>query len=98
MSDITKLYLTYFNVRDDAYALRYLNRKSGNIGYYTQCFNRWNDNCHLQRHDGITCRECAIRDYKAVNSVLLELHLAGMEVVAAYPLIQGDERYHHYLA
>ena len=50
-------FIMFCRGRKDVYALRYTNPKTGKNGYYTQCFNRWDRNCHLQKKDGVRCKE-----------------------------------------
>ena len=46
-------FLMFCRGRKDVYDLRYTNPKTGKNGYYTQCFNRWDPSCHIQRRDGV---------------------------------------------
>ena len=48
--------------RKDVYDLRYTNPKTGKTGYYTQCFNRWDRNCHIQKRDNVRCKDCELRN------------------------------------
>lgn len=56
-----------FRGRHDVYELRYQNPKTGKIGYYLQCYNRWDSGCHIGKKDGIHCQTCEYRAYKPVS-------------------------------
>lgn len=56
--------------------------KTGKNGYYTQCFNRWDRDCHIQRKDGIRCRNCELKAYKPVTPGLIKTHLKGENITA----------------
>ena len=45
-------FMMFCRGRKDVYALRYTNSRTGKNGYYTQCFNRWDRSCHIQKKDG----------------------------------------------
>ena len=42
-------FMMFCRGRKDVYDLRYTNPKTGKNGYYTQCFNRWDRGCHIQK-------------------------------------------------
>ena len=56
-------FMMFCRGRKDVYDLRYTNPKSGKNGYYTQCYNRWDRNCHIQKRDGVRCKDCELRAY-----------------------------------
>lgn len=77
------------------YDLRHTNPKTGKNGYYTQCFNRWDRNCHMQKKDGVRCKDCELRAYKPVNLSLIKAHMNGTDpngndVVAIYPMLENN--------
>lgn len=85
-----------FRGRHDVYELRYQNPKTGKIGYYLQCYNRWNSGCHIGKKDGIHCQTCEYRAYKHVSQEVFLAHLAGRDpygndVVAIYPMLPGNQ-------
>ena len=53
-------FMMFCRGRKDVFDLRYTNPKTGKNGYYTQCFNRWDRNCHIQRKDNVRCKDCEI--------------------------------------
>ena len=88
-------FMMFCRGRKDVYDLRYTNPRTGKNGYYTQCFNRWNAGCHIQKHDGIRCKDCNLRAYKPLNLSLIKSHLMGRDpngndVVAIYPMLEGN--------
>ena len=79
----------------DLYDLRYTNPKTGKNGYYTQCFNRWDRGCHIQKKDGVRCKDCELRAYKPVTLPLIKAHMNGTDpngndVVAIYPMLENN--------
>ena len=54
-------FMMFCRGRKDVYDLRYTNPKTGKNGYYTQCFNRWDRGCHIQKKDGVRCKDCELR-------------------------------------
>ena len=81
--------------RKDVYDLRYTNPKTGKNGYYTQCFNRWDRDCHIQKRDGVRCKDCELRSYKPITLPLIKAHMTGTDtngndVVAIYPMLENN--------
>lgn len=81
--------------RKDVYDLRYTNPKTGKNGYYSQCFNRWDRGCHIQKKDGVRCKDCELRAYKPVTLPLIKAHMNGTDpngndVVAIYPMLENN--------
>lgn len=88
-------FMLFCRGRQDVYDLRYCNPKTGKIGYYTQCFNRWDRDCHINKHDGVRCKDCEIKAYKPVTPDLIKAHLRGADpngndVVAIYPMLENN--------
>ncbi len=88
-------FMLFCRGRKDVYDLRYTNPKTGKNGYYTQCFNRWDRNCHIQKKDGIRCKDCELRAYKPVTLPLIKAHMNGVDpngndVVAIYPMLENN--------
>lgn len=63
-------FMMFCRGRKDVYDLRYTNPKTRKNGYYTQCFNRWDRNCHIQKKDSVRCKDCELRAYKTVTLVI----------------------------
>ena len=92
---VNDFFMMFCRGRKDVYALRYTNPKTGKNGYYTQCFNRWDRGCHIQKRDGVRCKDCEIRAYKPVSPSVIKAHLQGNDaygndVVAIYPMLENN--------
>lgn len=88
-------FMMFCRGRKDLYDLRYTNPKTGKNGYYTQCFNRWDCGCHIQKKDGVRCKDCELRAYKPVTLPLIKAHMNGTDpngndVVAIYPMLENN--------
>lgn len=88
-------FMMFCRGRKDVYNLRYSNPKTGKNGYYTQCFNRWDHGCHIQKKDGVRCKDCELRAYKPVTLPLIKAHMNGTDpngndVVAIYPMLENN--------
>ena len=88
-------FMMFCRGRKDVFDLRYTNPKTGKNGYYTQCFNRWDRNCHIQRKDNVRCKDCEIRSYKPITLNLIKAHMKGADpngndVVAIYPMLENN--------
>jgi superfamily II DNA or RNA helicase len=88
-------FMLFCRGRQDVYDLRYCNSKTGKIGYYTQCFNRWDRECHINKHDGVRCKDCEIKAYKPITLEMIKAHLRGADsngndVVAIYPMLENN--------
>lgn len=88
-------FMMFCRGRKDVYDLRYTNPKTGKNGYYSQCFNRWNRGCHIQKKDGVRCKDCELRAYKPVTLPLIKAHMNGTDpngndVVAIYPMLENN--------
>ena len=88
-------FIMFCRGRKDLYDLRYTNPKTGKNGYYTQCFNRWDRGCHIQKKDGVRCKDCELRAYKPVTLPLIKAHMNGTDpngndVVAIYPMLENN--------
>ena len=88
-------FMMFCRGRKDLYDLRYTNPKTGKNRYYTQCFNRWDRGCHIQKKDGVRCKDCELRAYKPVTLPLIKAHMNGTDpngndVVAIYPMLENN--------
>ena len=88
-------FMMFCRGRKDLYDLRYTNPKTGKNGYYTQCSNRWDRGCHIQKKDGVRCKDCELRAYKPVTLPLIKAHMNGTDpngndVVAIYPMLENN--------
>ena len=81
--------------RKDVYDLRYCNPKNGKVGYYPQCFNFWDPQCHIRKKDNVRCKDCEIQSYKPLDYHLIKAHMEGKnpygnDVLAIYPMLEGN--------
>lgn len=88
-------FMMFCRGRKDVYDLRYTNPKTGKNGYYSQCFNRWDRGCHIQKKDGVRCKDCELRAYKPVTLPLIKAHMNGTDpngndVVAIYLMLENN--------
>ena len=88
-------FMMFCRGRKDVYDLRYTNPKTGKNGYYSQCFNRWDRGCHIQKKDGVRCKDCELRAYMPVTLPLIKAHMNGTDpngndVVAIYPMLENN--------
>lgn len=88
-------FMMFCRGRKDIYDLRYTNPKTGKNGYYTQCFNRWEEGCHIKKKDGVRCKDCEFRAYKPVTLPLIKAHMLGADpngndVVAIYLMMENN--------
>ncbi|MBP5254273.1 MAG: restriction endonuclease subunit R, partial [Lachnospiraceae bacterium] len=88
-------FMMFCRGRKDVYDLRYTNPKTGKNGYYTQCLNRWDRNCHIQKRDRVRCKDCALRAYKPITLSVIKAHMQGIDpngndVVAIYPMLENN--------
>lgn len=91
----SNFFMMFYRGRKDVYDLRYTNPRTGKNGYYTQCFNRWDRNCHIQKKDGVRCRDCELRAYKPITLPLIKAHMNGADpngndVVGIYPMLENN--------
>ena len=49
--EMANLFYARFWGRQDVYARRSEKKETGEAGYYTQCYNRWNNVCPKMRHE-----------------------------------------------
>lgn len=90
-----QFFMLFCRGRKEVYELRYTNPKTGRTGYYTQCFNRWDRECHKQKKDNVRCKDCEIQAYKPLNYHLIKAHMEGNDsygndVIAIYPMLEGN--------
>lgn len=91
----SNFFMMFCRGRKDVYDLRYTNPKTGKTGYYIQCFNRWDRNCHIQKRDKVRCKDCELRAYKPITLPLIKKHMIGSDpngndVVAIYPMLENN--------
>lgn len=89
---------SFFNLfwgRFDVYAKRVENRKTGKVGYYTQCENFWCESCFRKIGSKTPCSECPKYAYKQLTKSDIRSHLQGnpykaADVIAVYPMLKNN--------
>ena len=87
-------FFSMFWGRQDVYAKRSVNKETGKAAYYPQCNNFWTNVCHKKIKDGINCKNCKNRSYKAITKKDILNHLQGnaynaSDVIGVYPLLSN---------
>ena len=87
-------FFSMFWGRQDVYAKRSVNKETGKAAYYPQCNNFWTNVCHKKIKDGINCKDCKNRSYKAITKKDILNHLQGnaynaSDVIGVYPLLSN---------
>lgn len=100
--EITKTHFRFFysmfKGRMDVYSKRggKPNPKTGQTGYYTQCWNFWKDGlCPKKNGKKIKCSECRNQNYKQLRGEVIMHHLIGAkedcsDVIGLYPMMQDE--------
>lgn len=79
-----------FRGRTDIFANRWQNQL-GRSGYSVACDNEWARGiCNKPR---IKCQECNHRQFSLLNDQVIYRHLAGLQIVGLYPLLQDNTCY-----
>ena len=88
------LFRSLFRGRNDVYARRFENRKTGRSGYAPACANEWvRSICEKPR---IKCAVCPHRRFLPVSDEVIRWHLSGCDpegqpfVAGVYPLLQDE--------
>jgi superfamily II DNA or RNA helicase/very-short-patch-repair endonuclease len=91
------LFRARFRGREDVYARRFENPRTGRSGYAPACANEWVRG--LCEKPQIACADCPNRQFLPVGDEVIRWHLTGHDgagspfVLGVYPLLQ-DERCH----
>lgn len=86
-------FLSLFRGRDNLYAKRYYNLKTGKSGYVPACQNEWIPGiCDKKAY---RCPECPNRAFKPLTVQTVRAHLIGRDefyrdVVGIYPMLEND--------
>lgn len=88
------LFRSLFRGRDDVYARRFENRKTGRAGYAPACANEWVPGiCEKPR---IKCAQCPHRRFYTVTDDVIRWHLSGQDasgrafVAGIYPMLLDE--------
>ena len=82
------LFKGLFKGREDVYARRFENKKSGKSGYAPACQNEWKPG--VCQKPIIKCQDCSHKSFLAVDEQVIEAHLRGKTVIGIYPLLQDN--------
>ncbi|MDD3363274.1 MAG: hypothetical protein PHW34_16575 [Hespellia sp.] len=85
------MFCSRFWGRQDVYAKRN-EKKTGEVNYFTQCHNFWQEGCPKKRKEKINCRDCRYQSYKQLAKYDILAHLRGKsynasDVIGVYPLL-----------
>ena len=90
-----QLFRSLFRGREDVFARRWENRRTGMAGYSPACANEWDPVlCGKGRVRGSTrkanCVECCEHSFFRVTDEEIEKHLKGFQVMGVYPLLVDE--------
>lgn len=93
--EMANLFYARFWGRQDVYAKRNEKKRTGESGYYTQCYNRWESICPKTRHEKMNCKDCPHQAYKQLTIKDIKAHLRGnsyngSDVIGIYPLLKNE--------
>lgn len=91
----TNLFFSMFWGRTDVYSKRTIKKSTGEVNYYTQCYNFWKNGCPRIYGSKIKCQECEKQAYKKLGSKEIMAHLRGdaedgTDVIGVFPLLADD--------
>lgn len=87
------LFKSLFVGREDVFALRWFNAKSGKSGYSPVCENKWQSGkCDMKKY---SCADCPFKLPARLSDQYIFNHLAGRDsvcrdVIGLYPLMEGN--------
>lgn len=89
------LFFSVFWGRTDVYAKRTLKKSTGEVNYYTQCYNFYKTGCPRMSGSKIRCQDCKRQAYKKLEKHQIMAHLRGAsedaaDVIGIYPLLEDD--------
>jgi len=92
------LFGSLFRGRDDVFARRWENRRTGRSGYAPACSNEWHEllcdkknPARRPKKGGSVCGECRNQAFVGLSDGELRGHLEGRQVIGVYPMLR-DER------
>lgn len=89
------LFFGMFWGRTDVYSKRTIKKSTGEVNYYTQCYNFWKNGCPRKIGSKIKCQDCSKRAYAKLGKQQIIEHLKGnaedsTDVIGIYPLLEDD--------
>lgn len=93
--DDANLFFSMFWGRTDVYSKRTIKKTTGEVNYYTQCYNFWKKGCPRITGSKIKCQDCERQSYKKLEKEQIIAHLKGnaedaTDVIGIYPLLTDD--------
>lgn len=94
--DAARHFFARFWGREDVYAKRSVNKKTGKAGYFPQCDNFWHYGvCPKTNRVKIQCGKCENQRYSKLGIAQIMKHLKGekedgSDVIGVYPLLPDD--------
>lgn len=90
-----KMFFSMFWGRTDVYSKRTLKKSTGEVNYYTQCYNFWKNGCPRISGSKIKCQDCPRQAYKELKKEQIIDHLRGnsedaTDVIGVFPLFPDD--------
>lgn len=90
-ADDANLFFSMFWGRTDVYSKRTVKKSTGEVNYYTQCYNFWKNGCPRISGSKIKCQDCDKQAYKKLEKKQILEHLRGSaedasDVIGVYPL------------
>jgi len=90
------LFRSLFRGREDVFARRWENPKTGKSGYSPACANEWAPSSCIKRSDmnapgrRATCGECTAQAFLPFTDDEIAGHLRGLQVMGVYPLLPDE--------
>lgn len=90
-----KMFFSMFWGRTDIYSKRTIKKSTGEVNYYTQCYNFWKNGCPRITGSKIKCQDCKRQAYKELKKEQIIEHLRGnsedaTDVIGVFPLLTDD--------
>ena len=90
-----KVFFSMFWGRTDVYSKRTIKKSTGEVNYYTQCYNFWKNGCPRITGSKIKCQDCQRQAYKELKKEQIIDHLRGnsedaTDVIGVFPLLPDD--------
>ena len=90
-----KVFFSMFWGRTDVYSKRTIKKSTGEVNYYTQCYNFWKNGCPRISGSKIKCQDCQRQAYKELKKEQIIAHLKGTaedgtDVIGIFPLLTDD--------
>lgn len=94
-SEDANRFFSMFWGRTDVYSKRTIKKSTGEVNYYTQCWNFWKNGCPRTHGSKVKCQECGSQAYKKLEKKQIIEHLRGeaedgTDVIGVYPLLLDD--------